>query len=161
MELTQKMLNNLFTLDYKTGKLYNKTNRGRAKIGNEAGGLNIASNRWQIWINNKLRSRSRIVFLMAYGYLPEQIDHIDRIRWNDAPSNLRPATASQNMVNRGPYSKKGLPIGVRKAGSRYSARILKNGKYQHLGMYNTQAEAARVVQTARIKLHGEFAICSE
>lgn len=51
----------------------------------------------------------RIKFLLAYGWLPETIDHIDRNRANNRLDNLRASTPAlqQNNIKRGPQ---GLPL---------------------------------------------------
>ena len=43
----------------------------------------------------------RIVFLLANGYMPEEVDHKDRNKINNRPDNLRDTTGSANCQNRG------------------------------------------------------------
>lgn len=50
-------------------------------------------------INGKNHKQHRIIFYLVHGYLPEMVDHIDRIRDNNAPTNLRGVTCSQNLHN--------------------------------------------------------------
>lgn len=53
----------------------------------------------------------RAIFLMANGYLPEIVDHVDGNVNNNAPRNIRAATSSQNNQNTGVYrnNKSGVP----------------------------------------------------
>lgn len=42
----------------------------------------------------------RAVYALAYGYLPDVVDHVDGNRGNNSPSNLRAADAVINQHNR-------------------------------------------------------------
>lgn len=161
-ELTQDYLNELFILDRDTGKLYNRSDRiGTAGANFEAGTQRRKDKRWSIQINGIRYLRSRLVYMMVYGYMPEQVDHIDRVQWNDRPDNLRAATHSQNMANRGPWNKQGHPKGVYQRGNSYQAQVRVDKKLHCLGSYPTAAQAGRVAQAFRIKHFGEFATCYE
>ena len=89
-----------------------------------------------------------------------RVDHIDHNPNNNQRSNLRFATVSQNLHNRGPN--KNSTTGVKgvylnKANGRYKAQIRVEGKYYYLGYFDTIPEAAVVVQKKRRELVGEFA----
>ena len=56
---------------------------------------------------------------------------------------------------RGSNSKSGY-YGVLKRGNRYSARILIDGKYNHLGNYDTAKQAAKAHDDEAIKLRRPF-----
>jgi len=43
----------------------------------------------------------RLIFFYHYGYMPPQIDHINRVRHDNRIENLREATPLQNSLNRG------------------------------------------------------------
>jgi len=51
----------------------------------------------------------RIIYIGVHGSIPEHyhIDHIDRNPLNNSISNLRAVTASENMYNRNPKSRRG------------------------------------------------------
>lgn len=102
----------------------------------------------------------RVAWLYVHGeWPPEQIDHIDMVRDNNAIANLRLATNSQNTMNRGPQSNNACGIkGVRlhKASGLWNARIAVNGKVHSLGYFKTAEEAGAAHQGALHALHGDF-----
>ena len=125
------------------GVLINLETRGRAKAGDSAGwaatdgyvtiryqGLNYYAHRI-VWM---LHNNSEI---------PEgmQIDHIDRDRSNNSPDNLRPATHSQNQLNRG-----ALGCYYDKRERLWKAQINFDGKTHHLGYFDTQLDARKVYE---------------
>ncbi len=88
------------------------------------------------------------------------VDHKDQNPLNNQRSNLRSATYSQNLHNRGANSnsKTGIKgVSFDKATGKYQAVITVCGKRHFLGYFNTIPEAAAVVQTKRQELVGEFA----
>jgi hypothetical protein len=86
-----------------------------------------------------------------------EVDHRNNNGLDNRKENLRICTRSQNLSNRRNYS--GNPYkGIEKmAKGNWRARIANNGKYIHLGMYNTAEEAARVYDAAAKEAYGEFA----
>jgi hypothetical protein len=42
----------------------------------------------------------RLIFLYHHGYIPDQIDHINRVKTDNRIENLRPCTHSENILNR-------------------------------------------------------------
>lgn len=86
-------------------------------------------------------------------------DHIDGNGLNNRRSNLRAATHAQNIRNgrsRGGTSQfKGVTWYP--PSRRWRAAIMLNGKYNHLGYFADEAEAARAYDAAALRLHGEFA----
>ncbi len=89
-----------------------------------------------------------------------QIDHKDQNPLNNQRPNLRSATVSQNLHNRG--AQKNSTTGVKgvyfdKQRGKYRAQIRVEGKQYYLGLYDTIPEAIVVVQRKREELVGEFA----
>lgn len=88
------------------------------------------------------------------------VDHIDGQKLNNQKSNLRVATKQQNQFNRG--ANKGS-ASKHKGVSWYSkhklwrASIRINKKTQHLGLFNTEEEAAAAYNAVATGLHGEYA----
>jgi hypothetical protein len=77
----------------------------------------------------------RAVWLMTHGYLPTELDHIDRNKSNNALSNLHEVTRAEN--NRNKVSNKG----IKKSCKKWTAEMRCQGKYYYLGRFDTQEEA--------------------
>jgi hypothetical protein len=103
----------------------------------------------------------RLFWLLQTGSEPTGlIDHIDTDRTNNAFSNLRLATSSQNAMNRG--ATKANKIGVKGVcwdakAKKYKASIRINGKAKHLGYFDTIHEAANVRRLHEQQIFGSFA----
>ena len=54
----------------------------------------------QTMVNGTLYGTHRLIFLMHHGYLPEEIDHVNRDPLDNRIENLRASTSSQNKMNR-------------------------------------------------------------
>lgn len=79
------------------------------------------------------------------------VDHIDRNKANNRPSNLRLATRSQNCANR-------ITKGVRRNKSnKFQAYIYKNRTFIHLGIFNTEEDARAAHAAAKLQTFGEYA----
>jgi hypothetical protein len=101
----------------------------------------------------------RIVHVLCIGPIPKglNVDHKDRDKHNNHPTNLRLATSSQNAGNRKNYKSKDLPKGVSKAGNKYRATITHNGAQIHLGCHVSPELAQQAYRDKAIKLRGEYA----
>jgi HNH endonuclease len=101
---------------------------------------------WMVWLYHK-------------GHLPaHDIDHINRLRWDDRIENLREATRSQQAMNRvRPAGILGYR-GVKRNHKRFSAGATKEGIDHYWGSYDTAEEAAKVYDKNIINLFGEFAV---
>jgi len=92
-----------------------------------------------------------------------RIDHRNHNGLDNRRENLRVATASENMMNRGKTRQNSTGYkGVYKTGDSmlnpYNAKIQKDKKVYCLGHYKTAEEAARVYDKKAIELFGEFAV---
>ncbi len=92
-----------------------------------------------------------------------QVDHRDRNGLNNKRSNLRIATKSQNMANRGPDKNntsgfKGVHSHTKKGYSFWRAEITVNRKRIALGQRVDKEKAARLYDEAAVKYFGEFAV---
>lgn len=116
------LLNEFFELDVDTGFLYWKqrkshwfkpnsetsklklTEEHRCNLwnikhaGNKAGRLNVQGYR-VVTILYKLYQEHRIIYKMFYGHDPEYVDHINGIRHDNRPSNLRSVSNTENQRN--------------------------------------------------------------
>lgn len=120
----------------------------------------VAGNAWQATSHGAINyARTRDSFYMHYVISRQKwIDHADGDGLNNRRSNLRPATPSQNVVNRKPRPGASGFSGVdrRESGS-FRAKISVEGRAITLGHFKTAEEASAAYQRASLELHGEFA----
>ncbi len=151
-------------LRYENGKLYWTVSNLNRKIGDEAGSMwtNKEDPRWRVRINNAVRPRSRLVWILHNGSIPDGmvVDHINRDSLDDRIENLRICTVAQNQKNRKATKakKSGLPKGVRldKRSNRFQAVIRFERKAYCLGMFGTAEEAKAAYDKKAVELFGEF-----
>ena len=155
--LNQQELLELF--EYKDGDLYNKKPRSKVKVGSIAGSL-LKDGYRQVKIGNRSYKVHRVIFLMQYGYLPTQIDHINGIKSDNFIGNLRPATNVTNQYNKKPQ--KSNTTGHKNIhwcnrSQRYIVSFRIKGKLLNFGSYKDFIDAKNIAIKKRIELHGEFA----
>jgi HNH endonuclease len=101
-------------------------------------------------------SAHRLAFMFMEGKWPnDEIDHVDGNPSNNAWSNLRHATRSQNAQNQRraqSTSSTGL-LGVGKNGDKFYARIYYQGVITYLGTFDTAKEAHEVYVKVKRELH--------
>ena len=114
---------------------------------------------WGTCAGSKAYTMHRVVYELAFGECPEQVDHKDGDTLNNAPTNLRAATNTSNSWNKGAYSNsksgvKGLVWDATK--QRWRGHVFANGKtHGKSGKDRAVIEAWLVAK--RVELHGEFA----
>lgn len=141
---------------YEDGKLFWRSPKKRATVGNEVGTVRPDGYR-HLCLDQKYYLTHRIVWLMHNHQFPSKpLDHIDRDITNNRIENLREAEQWQNRGNsRGLLGKEsGLPKGVHKTASGNFIAMFRN---QGLGTYSTVAEAKRVYDERTKEYYGEFA----
>ena len=144
--LTQDRLCSLFDYNPETGELSRKVSAGgRGYEGEVVGGLD-SRGYIQVGIDNARRLVHRVIWMMHYGYWPEdEIDHIDGDKTNNKLENLREVRRSCNMINR-PVRKdnKTSVTGVvfHKATGKWQATIAQEKRKIYLGIYSDFVEAA-------------------
>jgi hypothetical protein len=125
-------------------------------------GRHDGSNRYLVvGIRRQQYASNRLIFKMMTGRDPaEFIDHADGDNLNMRWSNLREATNGQNLWNAKLRSnnKSGIK-GVMwdKQHKKWRSYISDGNRQIKLGRFGSIEEAARVVNDARVSLHGEFA----
>lgn len=158
--LTQSELKSQLHYDPETGiftRIVSTSNR--VKVGDIAGRKHNFGY-LQIQVNGKLYLSHRLAWLYVYGEFPlNDIDHINMIRDDNWIENLREATRSENLFNRG--SNKTNTSGFKgvsfnKASNKWVAQAKLNGKKQGLGYFSTPELASEAYQAFTTKHHGEF-----
>lgn len=132
---------------------------GSVAIGSPAG-VNNGRGYIRIRIDGGRYMASKLAWLYVTGEWPKyEIDHRDRNRSNNAWSNLRAATRSQNVFasDYSSRSRHALPRGVSRNWGRFSAAVTIDGVRRHLGTFDTAEEAGTVYARAAARAYGEFA----
>lgn len=91
----------------------------------------------------------RFAFYYIYKYIPEQVDHINRIKDDNRIVNIRDVDNGKNQFNR--KNTKGYSFN--KNYNKFNARIIFNKKYKSLGYYDTEEEAHSAYLKAKGKYH--------
>jgi hypothetical protein len=111
-------------------------------------------------VNKKSYQAHRIAWLLFYKELPNLIiDHIDGNKTNNAISNLRLATRSENAQNQKKAQKNnkesylGVNQNKRSKNKSYETRIQINGKRIQIGTFKTSEEASEAYINKKRELH--------
>ena len=158
MELTQEQLRETFTYR-EDGEILWLKNRTRSRVGTIAGTYTDNRGYKMVNIKNKPYKRSQVIFKYHHGYLPEVIDHKNRIRTDDRIENLRSSDRTQNARNvsldkRNISGKTGVTWD--KARLRWCAKITVKGQSKSLGRFSSIHEARDVRREAELKHFGEY-----
>jgi hypothetical protein len=155
--MTQEYAHSLF--EYKDGNLYWKVRKApHVKIGARVGSPEV--NGYEtVYVDGRNWRIHRLVFLMNYGYLPKNIDHINNNRKDNRIENLRAADDLQNAHNMNMRSDNisGIKgVSWNKDKNKWAVRVNHNKKtYQK---YVKDLELAELVAIEmRNKYHGMFA----
>jgi hypothetical protein len=146
--------------------------KGQFAIVDAADFESLSKWKWHAWFNktgNTWYAR-RSVFIGGKGVVLMHrqimnaekgtlVDHRDHNGLNNSRSNLRKATRSQNMQNRGAQinNKSGYKgVSWDKKRSKWQAQIECARVKIHLGFFTDKKAAAKVYQEKAIELHGDF-----
>lgn len=154
--LTAERLRKLFSYDPETGLFTRIANISGAKVGTISG-YTSAKGYDLIRVDNYLYRSHRLAWLYAYGSWPEsQVDHINGIKNDNRLSNLRCCTNAQNLQNQRKKANNTsgfIGVSFRKTINKFRATIGINGKYSHLGYFDTPEEAHAAYVEAKARLH--------
>ncbi len=147
---TQKRLKELTFYNPQTGVFFNR------ETGKIIGCLNKREGYWAISIKEIRGNRSRLAWIYMEGYNPAgyDVDHKNRIRFDDKWCNLRLATRQCNSRNCN--LKKANKSGITgvfwfKRDKKWTAQICIDKKAYYLGYFNNKIEAARARWDAEVK----------
>ncbi len=153
MELTQKIVKELYIYDPETGELFDRKTGKRLghKCGSRGAYLAIHINRKTVYIH-------RIAFLYWHGRMPDQIDHRNGISWDNRIENIREANYSENGQNRTKQENNtsgymGVSWDRMLRNRPWKAVIKVDGKYITIGRYVTPELAHEAYCEAKRKFH--------
>jgi hypothetical protein len=89
------------------------------------------------------------------------VDHINGNIMDNRKCNLRYATPLQSAQNRGANSGRKYKGAVKNSKGKFISHITANYKGYHLGIYDTEQEAAQAYNEAASKYYGEYARLNE
>lgn len=155
--ITQERLKRLFV--YKNGNLIRLVRSGNQIAGQIAGTKCKTHGYISIRIDKKVYRAHWLVWLYHYGYLPKEIDHINRNRSDNRIENLRECSRSQNIANKPMQSNntsgyKG--VHWRKGRKKWQVRIKIDGKQRSLGHFDCIKDAIKTSKEARTGWYGNF-----
>ena len=161
-----ELLKKLLSYSPETGKLYwrprDETTSPRPFSFNtrhahtEAGCLNDKGYVLVSIKENRMRAH-RVIYAMMTGSWPEEVDHINGNRADNRWGNLRSVSHKTNRANTYGWSKKTSSrfIGVCRQPDcdRWKAQVSINGKAKHIGLFQTEVEAAKARDAIAFKLN--------
>ena len=143
--INKELLHNLY--EYKNGNLYYKKiifGNTKRKIGDLAGYV-TNEGYISVKVNKTTYLVHRLIYLMHYGVMPRQIDHIDGNPANNKIENLRAVTQSENQWN---TDRACNSVSFHKASKKWRDRIKINNKEIYLGVFSDIEQARQVKQEA-------------
>lgn len=160
IEITQALVQELFSYDPLTGAVTHRTNKVKAKIGDRAGSSSKSESRY-LRIFGKKELEHRIIWLYMTGSLPVgEVDHKDHDRGNNIWDNLREVTHGVNMMNKPKYAnnKTGTAgVSIDKRCGKFRAYLSIDGKPKGLGYFTTYEEAVAAREAALAQAEGYHA----
>lgn len=117
----------------------------------------------ELYVDGERYLGHNLAWFYVYKVWPhKKLDHIDRVKSNNAISNLRLATTSQNGANCGPRRNNLLGFkGVTKHNEKFKEAIMVNRRRIHLGVFSSAKDAARSYDQNAIKYFGQFAVTNK
>lgn len=159
--LTAARLREVLDYNPETGEFrWRMTLSQRAPAGSVAGCIS-PEKYIRIRIDGVLYHGHRLAWLYVHGEWPsKRLDHKNVQRGENRIANLREATASQNLANRG--LDKNNTSGVKGVSwwagrSKWVAKIECGGRKHTLGYFDSKEAAAAAYASAATRLFGEFA----
>lgn len=159
--LTFERAHEVLKLDVETGALTWRIRTGsRCKMGDRAGSFHKRSGYRFILIDGRKYREHILIWFMLHGeWRHREVDHHDRDRANNKPSNLRLADETLQRANTAVRcdSKLGVRgVHLHKASGLYMARVTFRGS-RFTKYFRTMEEAAVAARDERLRVFGQFA----
>lgn len=143
--ITQLELKACLSYDRDTGIFFWTSPKKGRKPGAQVGSPN-GNGYLRIGINGADYFAHRLAWLYCFGQWPKGvIDHINGNRTDNRLCNLRDVTQVENMLNvhmpRCDNTTGYRGVSLHKQSGRFSARLKAGGKYKHLGLFDSAANA--------------------
>ena len=157
---TAERIRELFDYDAERGHLVARVQRSnRIQVGEDAGGL-TPKGYIRVRVDGGRYFEHSLVWLHVTGEWPPKLDHRSTEKTDNHFENLRPATQSQNSMNR--RRRKDNEVGFKgvmknKRGRPFRAHIWDGGRRVVIGHYDTPEEAHAAYCAAAHERFGEFA----
>jgi AP2 domain. len=139
--------------------------RRKERIGMDAGSISSTDGYVYIKSEGKRVGAHRVVFFKHHGYVPVEVDHINRIRSDNRIENLRDAITHNNNCGNQSHqtgrSSKYKGVCWDKNRNKWIVAIKVNRKAKYLGRYKNEEDAARAYNAAASIYFGEFANINE
>lgn len=145
---TIERVNEMLAVNVASGEVNWRRSAGRARAGDRAGRTHKYGYR-TIHLDGKQHMAHSIVWFVATGDWPPLIDHINGNKLDNRLENLRMADAATNARNRTNYVHRKLLGAYPTPAGRFSALIVADGAWFHLGVYATEQEAHERYLAAR------------
>jgi hypothetical protein len=147
-------------LELRDGVLHWKVTLSNVAQAGKVAGCQSTNTYGAVMVDGVSHCAHRVIFCMHHGYMPEQVDHIDGNRKNNAIENLRPATNALNCLNKGVQSNNKLGIKNvcwSKQNKKWFVQVSVKGKRVVSKFFDDLDLADLVATMAREKYHGAFA----
>jgi hypothetical protein len=154
--LTQARLKELLHYNSATGIFTWRQSRGTRRK-NAIAGSRHPKGYINISIDSKLHRAHRLVWLYEYGCFPDgEIDHINRVPFDNRRNNIQVVTRCQNTQNTG-LQRNNISghrgVGWNMQQQKWRARISIDGKTFYLGRFDTFEDAVSAYTAAASKHH--------
>ena len=158
--ITVERVRSLFTLDDE-GNLIRRVRVGQKAMAGTVAGSRSKRGYVKVMVDRKSLAAHRVVFAIVNGHWPDaEIDHINGVKDDNRPCNLREATRGENQRNCGirANNKSGFKgVSWERSCDKWKAQIRIDGVTTYLGVFDTPELAAAAYAEAAPKLHGSFA----
>lgn len=157
--ITQEYLKEILDYNPVSGEFHWKVKYSRKNNQGQLAGV-LQSGYIKINIKGVFIGAHRLAWIYETGSWPKHmIDHIDCDRSNNRFANLREATKSQNMLNRGPQrnNTSGLKgVSFSKRSGLWIAQLQVKNKNYHFGYHKTKEQAAEAFKEGYEKYAGDY-----